>query len=77
MNCRDVLSQISDYLDAEAARELCGDLEAHFAECTQCRVYIDTVKKTISLYRSERPLDCPEQVRLRLHAVLSFEYRKK
>ena len=52
-------------------------LESHFAECSSCRIYIDTVKKTISLYRSESPLDCPEQVRMRLHTILSFEYRKK
>ncbi len=77
MNCRDVLSQLSDYLDDESARELCEQLEAHFVECHSCRVYIDTLRKTISLYRSETPLDCPEQVKLRLHAVLSFEYRKK
>jgi anti-sigma factor (TIGR02949 family) len=77
VNCRDVLSQLSDYLDAETARELCAQLESHFATCSSCRIHIDTLKKTISLYRSETPLDCPEQVRMRLHAVLSFEYRKK
>ncbi|MEP7029073.1 MAG: zf-HC2 domain-containing protein [Candidatus Eisenbacteria bacterium] len=77
MDCKDVIAQLSDYLDAEAAQDLCVSLEAHFVECSHCRVYIDTVKKTISLYRSESPLECPEQVRLRLHSMLSFEYRKK
>src|SRR5262245_60033475 len=77
VNCSDVLSQLSDYLDAEAAQELCAQLEAHLSECSTCRIQIDTVKKTISLYRSVDPLECPEQVRMRLHAVLSFEYRKK
>ena len=77
MKCSDVLNQLSDYLDAEAAQDLCAQLEAHFSECPSCRVQIDTVRKTISLYRSESPLDCPEQVRMRLHTVLSFEYRKK
>ena len=77
MKCRDVIDQLSDYLDAEAAQDLCAELEAHLAECPPCRVYIDTVKKTISLYRSERRMECPEQVRMRLHTILSFEYRKK
>lgn len=77
MNCRQVLEQVSDYLDAEAAHELVQRLEAHFADCSGCRVYVDTVRRTILLYRSEMPLDCPEQVRLRLHAVLSYEYRRK
>jgi anti-sigma factor (TIGR02949 family) len=77
VKCSDVINQLSDYLDAEAAQELCAELEAHLAECPPCRVQIDTVKKTISLYRSESSIDCPEQVRMRLHTVLSFEYRKK
>jgi len=77
MHCRQVLEQISDYLDAEAARELVTRIEAHFAQCTNCRVYVDTVRKMILLYRSEEPLDCPEQVRLRLHAVLSYEYKNR
>jgi anti-sigma factor (TIGR02949 family) len=77
VKCSDVLNQLSDYLDAETAQDLCAQLEAHFAECPACRVQVDTVKKTISLYRSETILDCPEQVRTRLHAVLSFEYQKK
>jgi anti-sigma factor (TIGR02949 family) len=77
VKCSDVINQLSDYLDAEAAQDLCAELEAHLADCQQCRVQIDTVKKTISLYRSETSIDCPEQVRMRLHSVLSFEYRKK
>ena len=77
MKCSDVINQLSDYLDAEAAAELCASLEAHLVECPGCRVQIDTVRKTISLYRSELPLECPEQVRVRLHTILSFEYRKK
>lgn len=77
MQCRHVLEQISDYLDAEAAHELVVQIEAHFEDCSNCRVYVDTVRKTISLYRSEEPLDCPEQVRLRLHTVLSYEYKNR
>ena len=77
MDCRQVLEQVSDYLDAETAHELVQRFEEHFGDCNNCRVYVDTVKRTIMLYRSEMPLDCPEQVRLRLHAVLSYEYRRK
>jgi predicted anti-sigma-YlaC factor YlaD len=77
MECRDVLEQISDYLDPESERELVERLEVHLSDCPNCRVYVDTVRKTISLYKSETPLDCPEPVRLRLHAVLSYEYKNR
>jgi predicted anti-sigma-YlaC factor YlaD len=79
MECRDVLERISDYLDLDpqSERELAEHLEAHLTGCTNCRVYVDTVKRTIALYRSETPPDCPEPVRLRLHAVLSYEYKNR
>jgi predicted anti-sigma-YlaC factor YlaD len=79
MECRDVLERISDYLDLdpESELELAERLEGHLADCTNCRVYVDTVRRTISLYRAETPPDCPEQVRLRLHAVLSYEYKHR
>ena len=52
MKCSDVINQLSDYLDAEAAQELCAALEAHFAECAHCRVQIDTVRKTPAAMRT-------------------------
>ncbi len=79
MECRDALERISDYLDLEdeSERDFVEQLEGHLVGCTNCRVYVDTVKRTIALYRSETPADCPEQVRLRLHAVLSYEYKNR
>jgi predicted anti-sigma-YlaC factor YlaD len=79
MECRDVLEQISDYLDLdpESERDLFVRLDGHLVGCTNCRVYVDTVRKTISLYKSETSVDCPEEVRLRLHAVLSYEYQNR
>ena len=79
MECRDALERISDYLDLEdeSERDFVEQLEGHLAGCTNCRIYVDTVRRTIALYRSETPADCPEQVRLRLHAVLSYEYKNR
>jgi predicted anti-sigma-YlaC factor YlaD len=76
VECKDVMAQLSDYLDPESAKELCEEFDTHFKTCTNCRVNIDTVKKTITLYRSETPRDCPEPVREKLHAVLSYEYAR-
>jgi len=77
VDCRDVIARLSEYLDQEVLLALREDLEAHFADCEHCRIYIETLKKTITLYRSEADSPCPEQVRTRLHAILSIEYRKK
>jgi len=77
VDCRDVIARLSEYLDQELAEEWTRDIEAHFAGCPDCRVYALTVRKTIALYRREADCECPEQVRIRLHAILAYEYRKK
>ncbi len=77
MHCRDVIARLSEYLDHELPEEPQRDLEAHFVVCTECRVFVDTVRKTIALYRRETVLECPEQVKLRLQSLLAIEYRKK
>lgn len=74
MNCEEVLSQLSDYLDDEAREELCRAIEAHLHACHDCQVEVDTIKKTILLYRAERPMETPVAVSGRLQSALSRAY---
>lgn len=54
--CGDLLEELSDYLDEEASAELCVEIERHISSCEDCRVVVDTLRKTIQLYRrSPRP----------------------
>jgi predicted anti-sigma-YlaC factor YlaD len=77
VDCTDVIARLSEYLDQEMAEDLRRDIEGHFTDCEGCRVYVVTLQKTIALYRRETDFVCPEQVRIRLHAILAYEYRKK
>lgn len=74
VNCEEVLSQLSDYLDDEVREELCKAIEAHLHACHDCQVEVDTIKKTILLYRSERPTETPVAVSGRLRAALAQAY---
>ena len=77
--CRDLLGSISDYLDGVLQEELCYELEKHLSECENCRVVVDTFKKTIYLYQSTSPeVNVPADVRERLFKHLNLEeYIKK
>lgn len=77
--CRDLLGSISDYLDGVLQEELCHELEKHLSECDNCRVVVDTFKKTIYLYQSTSPeVNVPAEVRERLFKRLNLEeYLKK
>ena len=72
--CKNLLGSLSDYIDGEASRELCLEIERHVAGCQNCRVVVDTLRKTISLYQSSsNPAEMPAEVRERLYRTLNLE----
>jgi predicted anti-sigma-YlaC factor YlaD len=74
VDCNEVLDQLSDYVDAEARAELCRAIEDHLARCNGCKVYVDTVRKTILLYHSDGPAVTPVRVSAALQVALAREY---
>jgi len=76
VDCNDVLEQLADYLDEDAREELCKAIEAHLSRCKDCRIEVDTVRKTIVLYQLDREVPLPGPVYAGLEAALSKEYRK-
>ena len=73
--CSVVLAHLDDYLDHTLAPELCAALEAHLAECENCRVVYDTLNRTLYLVHQlrETPPELPEAVEYRLFAVMNLE----
>ena len=74
VDCNEVLEQLSEYLDEEAREDLCRSIEQHLHQCKDCRFFVDTVKKTIMLYRADRLVEMPPAVTDQLQAALSREY---
>ncbi|MBI5841795.1 MAG: zf-HC2 domain-containing protein [Chloroflexi bacterium] len=77
--CRDLLGSISEYVDGSLQDDLCRELERHLSECENCRIVVDTFKKTIYLYQSSSAeADLPVGVRERLFKRLDLdEFAKK
>ena len=74
--CNELLGSISDYVDGALQAELCRALEKHLAGCENCRIVVDTFKKTISLYQASRAdADVPAGVRERLFKRLDLGSR--
>ena len=74
MDCNEVLEQLADYLDEDAREELCKTIEAHMANCKDCRLEVDTIKKTIVLYQAGDKVELPVRLKESLHAALAQEY---
>ena len=63
MDCTEVKDKLADYLDEEALQELCRAIEEHLSHCRDCKVEVDTVRKTIVLYQSDSELKTPGTIK--------------
>jgi RNA polymerase sigma-70 factor, ECF subfamily len=78
VECKEVLEQISDYVDAETRAELCRQIEEHLARCSRCKVHVDTLKKTIMIVHIPNgPSEAPVRVSAMLAKTLDAEYRRR
>ena len=68
MKCKDLLGSLDDYLDEEAKRELCAEIEKHLSKCPSCKVQVDTIARTVSLVRHLGEGRLREEVVIRLRS---------
>lgn len=73
VECNEHLDCLSDYVDGELDPALCAEIERHMAECGDCRIVVDTLRKTISLYRNYGHAELPPDTKERLYAVLRLD----
>jgi anti-sigma factor RsiW len=77
--CHELLGSLSEYVDGELGDDLCALIERHMAGCQDCRIVVDSLRKTIYLYQaSASQLEVPDDVRDRLFHCLDLdEFIKK
>ncbi len=76
MNCKKVILELTSYLDGVLDSTMRVDLELHLSRCTDCRMVVDTTRKTIQIFCNSEPIPLPEDVRQRLHAALLERFRR-
>ena len=76
MNCKKVILELTSYLDGVLDSSMRIDLEEHLAGCTDCRIVVDTCRKTISIFCNSEPVPLPDDVRKRLHTALLERFRR-
>ena len=77
MNCKKVIVELTSYLDGVLDSSMRMDLEQHLSGCTDCRLVVDTCRKTIQIFCNSEPVPLPEDVRQRLHSALLERFRRK
>ena len=77
MNCRGVIRELCDYLDGELDASARAELERHLERCEDCRLVVDTTRKTVQIFCNSEPVPLPSDVRDRLHAALEKRLRRR
>jgi anti-sigma factor RsiW len=72
-NCKSLLGSLSDYVDGTAQEEFCQELERHLTDCEDCRIVVDTLRKTVHLYHANTDTTLPISVRERLFKSLNLD----
>ena len=70
LDCKEVLANISCYLDGDGSGELRASLKTHIARCRRCRIIFDTTGKMLAIVSDSAPFDVPLAAKARLYARL-------
>lgn len=77
MECEELVTYLSDYIDQNLDEELTAEAQEHLASCQNCRVVLDTTQQTIFLYRQQGQRKIPAARRQRLFNQLKETFLKR
>jgi predicted anti-sigma-YlaC factor YlaD len=70
LDCKEVLDNLSNYIDGEGSEELRKAIELHISRCGRCRVVFDTTGKMLKIVTDAEPFEVPLAVSARLYVRL-------
>lgn len=76
ISCREVLREISNYLEKDVPADLRARLEAHFRQCSHCRAILDGTGNLLRLVCDGRSFDLPPGFSQRLQQRITAAIKK-
>ena len=68
-----VYKQICEFMGEDLDGPVCKEVAEHLDSCPSCKVYLDTVKKTVTICQEkEKEEELPKDIRDRLFKVLDL-----
>jgi len=68
MNCAELVTYLSSYIDNDLDADLAAAAREHLATCANCSIVLDTTRKTIALGRDQSARTIPAARREALFA---------
>jgi hypothetical protein len=70
---KEIYKQICDFMGEDLDAPVCKEVAEHLEKCPNCKVYLDTVKKTVTICQgTEKKEEMPEDIKNRLFKVLNI-----
>lgn len=67
MDCKEIVANMSCYIDGDGSAELRKALQEHTARCRRCRVIFDTTGQMLKVVANVEPFEIPLAVSARLY----------
>jgi hypothetical protein len=77
MKCEELLKALNEYVDGTIEVGVCDEFQEHIAGCNPCKIVIDNVRQTITLYKGGKPYDLPEAFHRKFHNTLQERWRAR
>jgi len=68
--CLEMFAMLTDYIDGELDTPICKEIEAHAQACDQCRVCLETLKRTVDLCKHTKNHPVPEHLSRKLQELI-------
>jgi len=72
MDCKKKIEEICDQLGEDLDSDKCNEIKKHLEDCPTCCAYVNTVKKTVELYKILPSEQVPGNVHKRLIKILKL-----
>ena len=68
--CLRMFEKLSEYIDSELDELTCNDIEKHMKTCIQCKICLETLKRTVALCKNTEDEAVPNLFSRRLKAFV-------
>jgi predicted anti-sigma-YlaC factor YlaD len=72
--CKKVAKHLQEELDTQLRSRACREIKRHLESCPNCTAYLDSLKKTVLLYRRFPDPRVPARTREKLFAILKLHH---
>jgi anti-sigma factor RsiW len=77
ITCKHVYLHVCESLDQDLESPRCRAIKRHLETCPDCRAYVASLKKTITLYRAQPTGRTPRKVHARLITAIEAEMKRR